>query len=118
MGRLLQVRSQIGTFKARIDAGQKSASGPLRCWQDPCVAHVPEAGFSGASRTTSTVCRLHVHLILFPTGLTLHQIRIHMGVCGCESEGRTNRKTSGSPVSRNERKTCPSFAESVRAAFL
>jgi len=25
----------------------KSASGPLRCWRDPCVAHVPEAGFWG-----------------------------------------------------------------------
>jgi hypothetical protein len=34
----------------------KSASGPLRCWRDPCVAHVPEAGFwptSGLARLAS-----------------------------------------------------------------
>jgi len=40
----------------------KSASGPLSCQRDLSAAHVLEAGFSGASRTTSTVCRLHVHL--------------------------------------------------------
>src|SRR5215469_12273298 len=36
----------------------KSACGTLRCWRNPTAAHVLEAGFSGASRTTSTVCRL------------------------------------------------------------
>jgi hypothetical protein len=43
-----------------------------------CVAHVPEAGFSGASRTTSTVRRLLVQVILPPKGLTLREIRTHM----------------------------------------
>src|SRR6516225_1065353 len=35
----------------------KSGCGRLRCWRNPTAAHVLEAGFSGASRTTSTVCR-------------------------------------------------------------
>jgi len=28
-----------------VDAGRKSGSGPLRCWRDLSVAHVPQAGF-------------------------------------------------------------------------
>src|SRR6516164_11621858 len=39
----------------------KSGSGPTQNSGDTAAAHVLEAGFSGASRTISTVCRLYGH---------------------------------------------------------
>ena len=50
------INSRLGAAGSPVcKVVQKSNSGPLRCWRDPCVAHVPEAGFSEASWTTCCV---------------------------------------------------------------
>jgi hypothetical protein len=47
----------------------------------------PEAGFSGASRTTSTVCRLYILLV----GERSRLQRIYSGLSACSRPGTTMR---------------------------